>query len=211
MPATATRPAPSEHLPYYSRYIELVHGDDVRAALKSQLRETLAMLACVSNEESASRYEPGKWTVREVLGHMIDTERIMAYRALRIGRGDKTPIEGFEQDDYVKGGNFNHVRWSALCEEFDLVRRSTVSLFSGFSEEAWSRSGTANNAAVTTRALAWIIAGHELHHRTIIEQRYLKHTSPRVIWRSVEPTVERLRARPTRNAAAANSNDAIVM
>jgi len=173
MPSTATRPATTEYLPYYTRYIERVQGNDIMAALKGQLRETLALLACVSNEESMLRYAPGKWTVREVLGHMIDTERIFAYRALRIGRGDQTPIEGYEQDDYVRNGNFNNVRWSALVEEFDLVRRSTISLFSGFADDAWTRSGTANKAEVTVRAIAWIIAGHELHHRGIIEQKYL--------------------------------------
>lgn len=170
------RPASSEYLPYYSRYIDLVHGEDILATLKHQLRESLALLACVSNDESVSKYAPDKWTVREVLGHVIDSERIFAYRAMRIGRGDQTPIEGFEQDDYVKGGNFNHVRWSALVEEFDLVRRSTILLFSGMQEEAWMRTGTANNAAVSVRALAWIIAGHELHHRGIIEQKYLRHS-----------------------------------
>lgn len=176
MPSTAARPATTEYLPYYTKYIELVHGDDILGTLKHQLRETLAFLACVSNEESVARYAEGKWTVREVLGHMIDTERIFAYRALRIGRGDKTPMEGFEQDDYVANGNFNHLRWSALTEQFDLVRRSSIALFSSFDEVAWLRTGTANKAEVTVRALAWIIAGHELHHRNIIEQKYLKHS-----------------------------------
>jgi len=173
MPSTATRPAPSEHIPYYSRYIDLVNGDDVIASLKSQLRETIAFLNCISNEESVSRYEPGKWSVREVLGHVIDTERIFAYRALRIGRGDATPLAGYEQDDYIKGASFDKVRWSALIEEFELVRRANILMFSGFTEEAWMRSGTANNSPVTARAIAWIIAGHELHHRKVIEEKYL--------------------------------------
>jgi uncharacterized damage-inducible protein DinB len=173
MPSTAARPAASEYLPYYSRYIEKVEGDDVIAALKSQLRETIAFLNCISNEEASSRYEPGKWSVREVLGHVIDTERIFAYRALRIGRGDATPLAGYEQDDYIKGAAFDRVRWSALIEEFELVRRANILMFSGFTDDAWMRSGTANNAAVTARALAWIIAGHELHHRSVIEEKYL--------------------------------------
>src|SRR5512140_1311323 len=173
MPSTATRPDASEHLPYYSRYIELVAGDDVLAALKSQLRETIAFLNCISNEESVSRYEPGKWSVREVVGHVIDTERIMACRALRIGRGDATPLPGFEQDDYIRGAHFDKIRWSALIEEFELVRRANILMFSGFSEEAWMRAGVANNAPITARALAWIIAGHEVHHRQVIEEKYL--------------------------------------
>lgn len=173
MPSTATRPAKTEYLAYYSRYIDMVAGNDAIAALKAQLRETMAFLNCISNEETNYRYAPGKWSVREVVGHMIDTERIMAYRALRIARGDQTPMPGFEQDDYVRGGNFQHVRWSDLVEEFDLVRRSNLALFSAFNEEAWARSGTASGATVTARALAWIIAGHELHHRNVIEQKYL--------------------------------------
>lgn len=173
MPSTATRPATTEYLSYYSRYIDLVPGNDVLAALKSRLRESIAFLNCISNEESVSRYEPGKWSVREVLGHVIDTERIFAYRALRIGRGDATPLAGYEQDDYVRGAAFDKVRWSAQIEEFELVRRSNILMFSGFTEEAWMRAGTANNAAITARALAWIIAGHELHHRRVIEEKYL--------------------------------------
>ena len=175
MPSAATRPAATEYLPYYSRYIDLVPEEDAMAALKSQLRETIAFLNCISNEESVSRYAPGKWSVREVLGHVIDTERIFAYRALRIGRGDKTPLAGYEQDDYICGAAFDKVRWSALIEEFELVRRSNLLLFSGFTEDAWMRTGTANNAAVSARALAWIIAGHEIHHRNIIESKYLGH------------------------------------
>jgi hypothetical protein len=115
--------------------------------------------------------------VREVAGHMIDAERIFAYRALRIARGDTTPLPGFEQDDYIRGGSFDKIRWSALIEEFDLVRRGNILLFSGFSEEAWTRTGTASNAPVSARALAWIIAGHELHHRQVIEEKYLGKTS----------------------------------
>jgi hypothetical protein len=173
MSIIATRPAASEHLPYYSRYVEKVSGDDIMSALKNQLRETIAFLNCITNEESVSRYEPNKWSVREVLGHVIDTERIFAYRALRIARGDATPLAGFEQDDYIKGGNFDKVRWSALIEEFELVRRANILMFSGFTDEAWMRSGTANNAPITARAIAWIIAGHELHHRQVIEEKYL--------------------------------------
>lgn len=173
MPSTATRPSATEYLTYYSRYIELVQGNDAVFALKTQLRETMAFLACVSNEETLSRYAPDKWSVRQVLGHIIDTERIMAYRALCIARGDKTPLPGFEQDDFVRAANFDHVRWSSLVEEFDLIRRANIEMFSGFSDEAWTRAGTANGATVTARALAWIIAGHELHHRNVIEEKYL--------------------------------------
>ncbi len=173
MPSTAARPAPSEHLPYYTKYIELVPGNDIIAALKSQLRETIAFLNCISNEESVSRYAPDKWSVREVLGHVIDSERIFAYRALCIARGETKPLPGYEQDDYVRSAGFDKIRWSAMIEEFELVRRANILMFSALSDDAWARSGTANNAAITVRALAWIIAGHELHHRQVIEEKYL--------------------------------------
>lgn len=173
MPSAATRPAANEHLPYHVQYINLVTGDDAITALKSQLREMLAFLACLSNEETMFRYAPDKWSVREVLGHIVDTERIMAYRALRIARGDQTPLPGFEQNDYVPAAKSDHIRWSMLVEEFDLVRRANIMMFCNFPAEAWTRTGTVNNGPHSVRALAWIIAGHELHHRTILEQRYL--------------------------------------
>lgn len=173
MPSTAARPAATEHIPYYSRYIDMVSGEDAMSALKNQLGETIVFLKRITDHESMLRYEPGKWSVREVLGHMIDTERIFAYRALRIARGDATPLAGFEQDDYIKGASFDNIAWSALIEEFELVRQANILMFSGLTEEAWKRSGTANNAAITVRAIAWIIAGHELHHRKVIEEKYL--------------------------------------
>ena len=176
MPSTATRPATSEHVPYYTRYIELVSGDNVMAALKSQVRDTIAFLNRIPAEKSLSRYAPGKWSVREVLGHMIDTERVFAYRALRIGRGDATPLAGFEQDDYIKGAAFDSVGWKSLIEEFEAVRRANILMFSGFTDDAWTRSGTANKSPITVRAIAWIIAGHELHHRKVIEENYLVRT-----------------------------------
>jgi hypothetical protein len=147
MPSTATRPAQTEHVPYYSRYIDLVTGEDVIAALKSQLRETIAFLNCISNEESVLRYEPGKWSVREVVGHVIDTERIFSYRALRIARGDATPLAGYEQDDYIKGANFDKVRWSALIEEFELVRRGNILYVLGIHRRSLAARGNREQCA----------------------------------------------------------------
>src|SRR5512133_434383 len=164
MPSTATRPAQSEHNPYYSKYIDLVEGEDVLSALKSQLRETIAFLNCVSNEESVSRYAPGKWSVREVVGHVIDTERIFAYRALRIARGDTTPLPGFEQDDYIAAAQFDGRPWDLLLEEFAAVRRANLLMFPGLTRQAGHHRGVVNNNPIPARALAYIIAGHELHH-----------------------------------------------
>src|SRR5262249_22327060 len=118
------------------------------------------------------RYAPDKWSAKEVIGHVCDAERIFAYRALRVGRNDKTPIEGFEQDDYTRFGPFAHCKLEELVEEFIAVRRATVSLLRGFDDSAWSRRGIANNCEITPRALAFIIAGHELHHRRVLEQKY---------------------------------------
>jgi hypothetical protein len=167
------RPDPSEHAPYYSRYIALVPGRDVVGALANQIQTTLDMLRAIPEERGSSSYAPGKWTVRQVIGHLGDVERILSYRALRISRNDRRSIEGFEPEDYVQYAPFEHCALSDLVDEFAQIRAATVSLFRDLDEEAWTRSGTASDAHITVRALAWIIAGHELHHRAILERQYL--------------------------------------
>ncbi len=167
------RPKPGEYNPYYDKYISLIPGNDIVATLSSQLPKTLALLSSLSEPDGELRYAPGKWSLKEALGHVIDTERVMTYRALRIARGDRTPMEGFEQDDYVREGPHASVRLSELVEEFKNVRAATVAFFRHLRDEDWKRQGTANNAGITVRALAYIIAGHELHHRNILEERYL--------------------------------------
>ncbi len=166
-------PHQAEYNPYYQRYISLVPQGDIVQTLESQWRETRALLSSIPEQRGTHRYEPGKWSIKEVLGHLIDTERIFAYRALRIARADATPLSGFEQDDYIRGANFDAVSLASLIEEFDAVRRSTVLLFRHLQPEAWTRTGTANNNAISVRALAWIIAGHEMHHRAVLKQKYL--------------------------------------
>jgi len=175
--STATaylRPQPGENAPYYDRYISLVPGNDILAALDEQRRQTLLLLCGRTEADGDLRYAPDKWSLKEVLGHLNDTERIMSYRALRISRGDQTPIEGFEQDDYVRNGPFGRTSLPDLIEDYIAVRRATISLFRNLDDEAWTRRGTANKNEVTVRALAYLIAGHELHHRRIIEEKYLK-------------------------------------
>jgi DinB family protein len=172
MLATCMRPANNEYDSYYHRYISLVPDEDVLIALDQQLAETLILLRSLSEQHGSFRYEPQKWSVKEVLGHMIDTERIMAYRALRIARNDRTPIEGFEQDDYVKNGGFESRSVSNLAREFEQVRRTTISLFRNLEPDAWERRGIANNVEVSVRALAYIIAGHELHHKNGLKEKY---------------------------------------
>jgi uncharacterized damage-inducible protein DinB len=172
MAASAARPAPTEYDSYYQRYIRLVPEQDVLVSLDQQLADTMILLRSLSEQHGAFRYAAGKWSVKEVLGHMIDTERIMSYRALRIARNDRTPIEGFEQDEYVKYGNFDSRSVANLGREFEQVRRATISLFRSLDAEAWLRRGIASKLEISVRALAYIIAGHELHHRALLKEKY---------------------------------------
>jgi uncharacterized damage-inducible protein DinB len=169
---TIGRPEPSEHAPYYGRYISLVQGEDILNILDNQRRQTMLLLSGRDEEDGNFRYAPGKWTAKEVLGHLCDTERIFAYRALRISRGDATPLPGFEQDDYVRNGPFANRCLGDLVEEFIAVRRASLSLLRNLDETAWMRRGVASQNEVTVRALAYMIAGHELHHRKILEEKY---------------------------------------
>jgi hypothetical protein len=166
------RPQPDEYPPYYGRYISLVRGEDILNALDEQRRQTMMLLSGRNEPDGEFRYAPGKWSAKEVLGHVCDTERIFAYRALRISRADGTPLAGFEQDDYVRNGPFAHCSLADQVEDFIAVRRATLSLLRNLDESAWMRRGTANKNEVTVRALAYMIAGHELHHRSILEEKY---------------------------------------
>jgi len=167
------RPQPSEYAPYYEKYVSLISATDILGALEGQRLVMSQLLAARSEREGNFRYAPDKWTLKEVVGHINDTERVFAYRALRISRGDQTPIEGFEQDDYVKNGNFSERTLTDLAEEFSHVRDATLALLRSLSGPAWTRRGIANKNEVTVRALAYIIAGHEVHHRRILEEKYL--------------------------------------
>ena len=163
-----------EYVSYYERYVSRVKGDDIVSILTAQLPDTLALLSKFREDQGDYRYAPGKWTVKEMLGHLIDSERVFAYRALRFARADQTPLPGFEQDEYVRNGPHTHVALAALIEEFTHVRKATISFFRNLSPNDWSRRGSANNSEVTVRGLAYIIAGHELHHRALLEEKYLR-------------------------------------
>jgi hypothetical protein len=172
--ASATvKPEKGEFLPYYGTYIDLVGSGDVLATLSTQMAETQALLRSLPASVATYRYAPGKWSVNEVIGHLIDSERIFAARALRFARNDATPLPGFEQDDYVRNSTFDTYPLSDLASELGSVRESTVFLFKHLGDDAWMRRGIANGAEVSVRALAYIIAGHELHHREILRARYL--------------------------------------
>ena len=182
MPSTITleRPKPGEYAPFYDRYVSLIPGNDILGTLATQLPKTVALLAARSESDGDLRYAPDKWTVKEMFGHVIDTERIMSYRVLRFARNDSTPIEGYEQDDYIRNGPFSDLRLADLVEEFKIVRAATLSLLRGLRASDWTRCGIANQNEISVRALAYVIAGHELHHRHILEERYFASTPARV-------------------------------
>jgi len=169
---TIARPEPGEYAPYYERYVSLVSGTDILGTLEAERRKTLLLLSGRDEADGDFRYAPDKWSAKEVLGHVCDTERVFAYRALRIARADRTPTEGFEQDDYVRNGPFAHAPLCELIEDYIAVRRATLTLLRNLDEPAWMRRGIANKNEVTVRGLAYIVAGHEVHHRRILEERY---------------------------------------
>jgi hypothetical protein len=167
------KPDETEYLPYYGKYISLVPDVEILSQMSKQAEDTLALLHSIPESQGGFRYAPGKWSIRELVGHLIDTERIFAYRALRFSRNDRTPLTGYEQDDYVLNASFNDYPLNDLAAEFESVRRSTVFLFKHLNEQAWTRRGIANESEASVRALAYIIAGHELHHMQILRDRYL--------------------------------------
>lgn len=169
----STPPEGKEYAPWAENYVRRVPGGDIVEYLEEQGERVMALLGSISEEGSLYRYAPGKWSIREVLGHINDTERVFSYRALRIGRGDRTPLPGFEQDDYVAAGEADGTAWGALTAEFEAVRRATAALFRNLPAGAWERVGTAGGHAFSTRALAWATAGHVEHHLAILQERYL--------------------------------------
>jgi uncharacterized damage-inducible protein DinB len=170
---TQNRPGPSDYAPFYGQYVALVPDGDLLTTLANSGHEWRSLLGGLTPAQADFRYQPTKWSIKESIGHVTDTERIFTYRALRIARGDQTPLSGFEQDDYVKEGNFSERTLEDLLEEFSDVRRSTVTLLRSLPDRVWMRRGNANQKEVTVTALAFIISGHERHHRKILEERYL--------------------------------------
>jgi uncharacterized damage-inducible protein DinB len=171
--ASTTRPDPSEHTTYAGRYISLVPDGAIGETLARQFEEYLPIYRGISEEKGAYRYAPGKWTLKQVLGHIIDTERIFAYRGLAASRGDKNPIPGFEQDDYVAAANFDDRRVSDLIDELASVRAASVRLFTHMTEEMLLRRAIANNNEISARAAAFMIAGHERYHIAHMKEHYL--------------------------------------
>ncbi len=166
-------PAADEYAPFYAGYIARVPGDDALAPLAAQESETAELLAGLSEEQAAFRYAPGKWSVKQVAAHLSDAERVFAYRALRIARGDRTPLPGFDENAYAAEAGADARPLADLAAELRAVRAATLALFRGLDPAALLRRGTANGVPVTVRAAAWIIAGHERHHLGILRDRYL--------------------------------------
>ena len=167
------RPTTADSPEYYFTYIDRVPEGDVIKLLESQIRDTVTLLRSIPEERNTHAYADGKWRICDVIGHMIDCERVFAYRGLRIARGDKTPMPGFEQDDYVSGTDFSNRTLASLADEFETVRTSTIQLFKNMTPEEVARTGTASGGTFSTRAMPFIIVGHEIHHVGVLKERYL--------------------------------------
>ena len=167
------RPQPNEAASYYSKYIERVSSDDVVAVLATQLEETVDLLSDISEEQSLYRYASDKWSMRELLGHVNDTERVFTFRALWFARGFQDPLPSYDQEVAVAAAESDKVSWASHIDEFRAIRSATVAFFRNLPAEAWLRSGIASDNSVTVRAIAYIVAGHASHHLAILRERYL--------------------------------------
>jgi hypothetical protein len=167
------RPAADEYAPYYETYIGKVKDGEIVDILAEQSDALRGLFARVPQEKGLFAYAPGKWTLNESLLHVADTERVFSHRALRIGRGDRTPLPGFEHNDWVPLSGANARTLASIVEEFTAVRAATLALFRALPDDAWDRRGTASGFSVSVRALAFKCAGHALHHEGIIREKYL--------------------------------------
>lgn len=163
---------PAEYAPYFQRYVSNVTEDDVLGAMEAQTRETAALLARIDDEKASYRYAPEKWSVKQLVGHVTDAERVFAYRAMAIARGEQASLPGFDENDYVRNGDFDRRSIGELAAELAAARAATLAMFRGFSDEAWRRRGVANNNAISARALAHVALGHERHHLKVLREKY---------------------------------------
>ncbi len=167
------RPEPSEHAPYFSRYIDLVPEKDICAALELQLAESRALFSGIGESRAGHRYAEGKWSIRELLGHVVDGERIFGYRAVCIARGDKQSMPGFDENTYAANGGFERWALADLIDAFEYNRRGNILALRHLPDEAWDLQGVANQNATTPRAVAYTMLGHERHHLNVLRERYL--------------------------------------
>lgn len=166
------RPEPEEYGEFYQGYIDLIDAPNIIQVLIQQGQQVYAVIQRLTAEEVSYSYEDNKWSVKQVFGHLVDTERIMAYRALSISRGETNALPGYDQDEYVEQANFENRSLQSISTEYDALRNANISMFNSFSQEQITRKGTANDVTVSVRALAYIIAGHERHHMQILEEKY---------------------------------------
>ncbi len=167
------RPGMDEYAEYFNTYVSKVPGSDILAFMNQQLESTAALLRGIDESKADFRYEPGKWSIKELIGHIIDSEKVFSYRGLAFGRNDTAALPGFDQDVWTKHANYANVPLGEIITEFEAVRRATILQFKHLDNAAWSRSGIANGNQLTTRAAAYIIAGHTEHHLRILKERYL--------------------------------------
>jgi hypothetical protein len=168
------KPKPQEYPPYFQRYISLVSDVDIIEHLSRLQQETLVILGRLSEEVGAYRYEKDKWSIKEVFGHVIDTERVFAYRALGFARDTNTPLPSFDQDVYVQNGNYHNRSLLAIAEEYRVVRENSIVFFSSLNEKTFTNIGSTSEYTMSLRTVPFIIVGHELHHRRVIEEIYIK-------------------------------------
>jgi len=171
------RPTPSEYAPYYEGYISQVSESDILPVLRSQMDELDVLLGRVEPEHETFRYAEGKWSIREIAGHLIDGERVFGYRAFCIARGEQQNLPGFDQNDYMLTAPYDRIELEDLLSELRLIRLGNIAMLRTLDEEAWSRTGSANNNQVTVRALVFILAGHVRHHMNVLRERYLSNAS----------------------------------
>lgn len=173
-PSARRRPGRDEYFEFYDRYVRLVPDGDIIGILKEQLDSMVEFVAAIPAAKVDYRYEPDKWSVKQVIGHVIDVEWVFTYRGLRFARGDRTKLPGIDQDALVAGANFAERRIDDLVEEFRHLRAANIVLFDSFSEPLLQRMGTASGCDFSVRSIPYIIAGHAIHHRQVLEDRYLQ-------------------------------------
>ena len=167
------RPAPTDYATPYARYADLVPEEDILGALVSQGAETQKLLATIDEKRGGFRYAPEKWSIRQIVGHMEDSERVFAYRALAFARGEQQPLPGFDENSWMEKAPFDSTTLKQRAESLGLVRRSTIELFRALDDDAWEQRGTASNNPMSVRALAYCTVGHERHHLRVLRERYL--------------------------------------
>lgn len=168
------RPDPNEYAPYYNKYIDEVPEGDIFKILKKQIGVVEKFCKSIPPKKTLFRYAPDKWTVKEVIGHIVDTERIMAFRALRFARNDTSNLPGFNQDEFVRQSNHNNIKLGDLVKEFAAVRESNILLFKTFTDEMSMRQRMANDKLISTRAIVYVMVGHVTHHLNVIKEKYLE-------------------------------------